>query len=245
MTSGRPASSDAGIPLSFASRVLAGTLLRLFHDGGKVVCRVGIDVEGGAEASRHPQSIIAANHNSLVDTPVVFMTLDRRRRRRTATVGGLDYFRASASQPWMERLFRRAAIWFIQGAMNVLLIDRKGGEYSELDRIDALLADGWSLVIFPEATRSRDGRMGRFRLGAAELARRHDLPIVPAHIAGTDGVLPPGVRWPQPGRLRVRFGEPLFAEDGESASTFTQRIRGSIERLGEEQVDAAPAGVVL
>ena len=74
MTSGRPASSNAGIPLSFASRVLAGALLRLFHDGGKVVCRVGIDVEGGEEASRHPQSIIAANHNSLVDTPVVSMS---------------------------------------------------------------------------------------------------------------------------------------------------------------------------
>lgn len=222
------------VPSSWPSRVLSRTILRCLHGGGQVVCRVPIEVSGREHLREVGQSIVVANHNSLVDTPVIFLALPRSRRNLTATVGGLDYFTPAPSQPWLERSFRRLVIWFIRSAMNVLLIERKGGEYSQIDRIDAMLAKGWSLVVFPEATRSRSGRMGRFRHGAAELARRHQLPVVPAHIGGTESILPPGVRWPQPGTLRIAFGRPMLAEQDESSGEFTSRLREAISTLGPD-----------
>lgn len=221
-----------GVPSSRPTRLLARGILRFLHDCGQIVCRVPIDVVGREHLEAVGQSIVVANHNSLVDTPVIFMTLPPERRDHTATVGGRDYFTPSAGQPWWERFLRHVVIWFIRGAMNVLLIDRKGGEYSQIDRIDAMLTKGWSLVMFPEATRSRSGGMGRFRHGAAELARRHGIPVVPVHVGGTETVLPPGVRWPQRGRLRVVYGEALRAGENESAAAFTARLRDAVADLG-------------
>jgi len=237
--------SDAagfGVPAPWPTRLLSRSLLRMLHDLGQVVCRVPIETEGFDVVDATTPSIVVANHHSLVDTPVIFMALSAARRRRTATVGGLDFFAARSGQPWHERLFRRVVIAFIRGAMNVLLIDREGGEYSHIDRIDAMLSAGWSLVIFPEATRSRTGRMGRFRHGAAELARRHDLPVVPVHIDGTQRVLPPGVRWPRPSTIRMRAGEPLRIGSDESIGDFTRRLRNAVESLGAE-VATVSAGV--
>ena len=222
------------VPGSWPSRVLARGLLRFLHDCGKVVCRVPIEVSGREHVEGVGQSIVVANHNSLVDTPVLFLALPRSRRDRTATVGGLDYFTPDSSQPRTERLFRNVVIWFIRSAMNVLLIQRKGGEYSQIDRIDAMLTEGWSLVVFPEATRSRSGRMGRFRHGAAELARRNRLPVIPAYVDGTDAVLPPGVRWPKAGTLRIAFGEPLLSGEEESSAAFTSRLREAVSMLAPE-----------
>ena len=102
---------------------------------------------------------------------------------------------------------------------------------AELDRIDAMIAAGWSLVIFPEATRSRDGRPGRFRHGAAELARRNDLPVIPVRIEGTEHILPPGVWWPRAAPLRMIAGEPLRAAADETATAFTRRLAVAIESL--------------
>lgn len=197
----------------------------------RLFCRIPIEVSNASEVARHRQSIVVSNHHSLFDTPLIFLSLPGGRRRFTATVGGLDFFAVRPEQPWFERLFRRVVIWFIRSAMNVLLIDRVGGEYSQLDRIDSMLGAGWSLVIFPEATRSRSGEMGRFRHGAAELARRHRLPVVPAHVSGTDRILPPGIRWPRSGRLQVVFGEALVPEPEESSASLTARLRDAISRL--------------
>ena len=231
MTPATPDTFAFRIPMSLPSRLVARGLLGVLHFAGRLVCRVPIRRIGFDRVARLPQSIMVANHHSLIDTPCLFMSVARGRRNRTATVGGLDYFEARPEQPWYERVFRRVVIWFIRSSMNVMLIDRVGGEYSELDRIDAMIARGWSLVIFPEATRSRDGRIGRFRHGAAELARRNDLPVIPVRIDGTERILPPGVSWPRSAPLRMVAGEPLRADPEETAAAFTKRLIVAIEDL--------------
>ncbi len=60
-----------------------------------------------------------------------------------------------------------------------------------------VLADGWSLLIFPEGTRSTDGWMGRFRMGAAYLACEHGVPVVPVAHRGTFAAMPRGQGWPE------------------------------------------------
>ncbi len=88
-----------------------------------------------------------------------------------------------------------------------------------------VLADGWSLVIFPEGTRSKDGWMGNFRMGAAFLAHEHGVPVVPVAHRGTFAAMPRGQGWPSPGRrqLTIRFGEPLRAAPRASRCASSRR----------------------
>ena len=99
-----------------------------------------------------------------------------------------------------------------------------------------VLADGWSLVIFPEGTRSKDGWVGHFQLGAAYLACQHDVPVVPVAHRGTFAAMPRGQGWPSPGRrqLSVRFGEPLSPGRDESPRDFAPKIRDAVAALLDE-----------
>ena len=99
-----------------------------------------------------------------------------------------------------------------------------------------VLADGWSLVIFPEGTRSKDGWMGTFRMGAAFLAHEHGVPVVPVAHRGTFAAMPRGQGWPSPGRrqLTIRFGEPLRPREGESVREFAPRIKAAVATLLDE-----------
>jgi len=99
-----------------------------------------------------------------------------------------------------------------------------------------LLADGWSVLVFPEGTRSADGWVGRFRLGAAALAVENRVPVVPVSIRGSYAAMPRGRGWPRPGRMpvSVRFGDPLTCGAGESVRDFGVRIHGAVSQLLDE-----------
>jgi 1-acyl-sn-glycerol-3-phosphate acyltransferase len=115
--------------------------------------------------------------------------------------------------------------------------------------VDALIDDGWSLLIFAEGTRSRDGRIGRLRSGAAVLAAAHDRPIVPVHVTGTRAAMPVGQSWPRrrPGRwprrrhdVEIRFGPPIRLGGTEDRHAVMERVRGFFASCGAATT-AAPA----
>lgn len=169
-------------------------------------------------------ALIVANHSSHLDTPLVLCTLPDAMRRKTAVAAAADYFfdtwwRATAS-----------AIVF-----NTFPIERRGGKLSATP--GDLLADGWNVVVFPEGTRSPDGWMERFRMGAAYLAVEHNVPIIPVGIKGSFAAMPRGRGWPVPGRptVGVRYGDPLHAKDGESAREFAPRISAAVSALLDEE----------
>ncbi|MGC4942845.1 lysophospholipid acyltransferase family protein [Kribbella sp. DT2] len=169
-------------------------------------------------------ALIVANHSSHLDTPLVLCTLPDAMRRKTAVAAAADYFfdtwwRATAS-----------AIVF-----NTFPIERRGGKLSATP--GDLLADGWNVVVFPEGTRSPDGWMERFRMGAAYLAVEHNVPIIPVGIKGSFAAMPRGRGWPVPGRptVAVRYGDPLHAKDGESAREFAPRISAAVSALLDEE----------
>ena len=101
--------------------------------------------------------IFAANHASHLDTPLVLLSLPDEWRRRTAVAAAADYF--------FDTWWRAVGSSLI---FNTFPIDRRGGSMATTP--GEVLADGWSLVIFPEWTRSKDGCMGSFRLGSAFLS---------------------------------------------------------------------------
>jgi 1-acyl-sn-glycerol-3-phosphate acyltransferase len=169
-------------------------------------------------------ALIVANHSSHLDTPLLLCTLPDAMRRKTAVAAAADYFfdtwwRATAS-----------AIVF-----NTFPIERRSGKLSATP--GDLLADGWNVVVFPEGTRSPDGWMERFRMGAAYLAVEHGVPVIPVGIKGSFAAMPRGRAWPIPGRqtVAVRYGDALHPAEGESARDFAPKISAAVSALLDEE----------
>jgi 1-acyl-sn-glycerol-3-phosphate acyltransferase len=106
--------------------------------------------------------------------------------------------------------------------------------------VDRLFDRRWNLVVFAEGTRSRDGRVGVLRPGAAVLAARHQRPIVPVHIAGTHAAMPIGSRWmvrPDGGfrhALAVSIGSPIVVGRGDDRFETMERVRLFMEAHGAD-----------
>lgn len=167
--------------------------------------------------------IFAANHASHLDTPLILLSLPDEWRRRTAVAAAADYF----FDTWWRAV--GSSLLF-----NTFPIDRRGGAMATTP--GEVLADGWSLVIFPEGTRSQDGWMGKFRMGAAFLSHEFGVPVVPVAHRGTFAAMPRGAGWPSAGRrqLTIRFGEPLQPAEGESVREFAPRIKDAVAQLLDE-----------
>jgi 1-acyl-sn-glycerol-3-phosphate acyltransferase len=167
--------------------------------------------------------IFVANHASHLDTPLLLLSLPDEWRRRTAVAAAADYF----FDTWWRAV--GSAVVF-----NTFPIERRGGSMATTP--GEVLAEGWSLVIYPEGTRSQDGHVGRFQLGAAWLAVQHGVPVVPIAHRGTFAAMPRGQGWPSRGRrqLTVRFGRPLVPGTDESARDFAPRVRAAVAQLLDE-----------
>ncbi|WP_432572957.1 lysophospholipid acyltransferase family protein [Kineococcus sp. SYSU DK005] len=165
-------------------------------------------------------AVIVANHSSHLDTPVLLEALGPRRRRRVAVAAAADYF--------FDVWWRSAPSGLVIGTFP---LDRRGGPGANAS--SRLLADGWSLVIFPEGGRSYTGEMRPFKKGAAYLALEAGVPVVPVALRGTFEAMPPRQNWPTKGRPRigVTFGEPLHGKPGERAGDFTPRIEEAVAKL--------------
>lgn len=168
--------------------------------------------------------IFAANHHSHLDTGLLLHSLPERFRRRTIVAAGADYFFDKKWKAACSALF-----------LNAVPIERKKVSRRSSDQLLALLADDWSLVIFPEGGRSPDGWGQDYKPGAAFLAIRRGCPVVPVHIEGTNDVLPKGKNVPKRHACTVTFGDPLIARDGEDARAFSPRIEAAIALLADEQ----------
>lgn len=186
--------------------------------------QVRVDVHGLEELRDfHAPALIVANHASHLDTAVLLTTLPGQRRRRTAVAAAADYF----FDTW----------WRAGGsaiAFNTFPIER--GHSTRLAAPGDLLAGGWSVLVYPEGTRSPDGFIGHFKLGAAWLAVQHQVPVIPVGLRGTYAAMPRGRGWPVPGRPRVsvRYGPPIFPGKGETVRQLAPRIALAVNRLVQE-----------
>jgi 1-acyl-sn-glycerol-3-phosphate acyltransferase len=167
--------------------------------------------------------IFVANHSSHLDTALLLTTLPVEWQRKVAVGAAADYF----FDAWWRAV--GSALVF-----STFPIERGGVGLS--DTPSRLLADGWSLVMFPEGTRSPDGWTRRFRLGAAYLAHAAGVPVVPVGLVGSFAAMPRGRGWPKPGRpeVHVRYGHPLAAETDEDARAFGARITAATATLLDE-----------
>ena len=175
--------------------------------------------------------VFVANHSSHLDTPTILRALPWKWRQRTLVAAAADYFYRD------RRIASLVSLLF-----NTIPIARDGGGNGELDHVDRLLDDRWNLLLFPEGTRSRQGRIKRLRSGAALLAKRHHSAIVPIFISGTNAVMPPGRVWPRRKLwrrrypVRIAFGDPIRPLDDESPRQLTERVGEFFESQAEPVV---------
>ena len=176
--------------------------------------------------------VVVANHSSHLDAPLIFTTLPRRLARYLAAGAAADYF---FDVRWRKGL---TALFF-----NAFPIHRSGLN-RPASEARSLLQRGVPLLVFPEGTRSRTGRIGTFKSGAAALANAADVPCVPVAIIGAGLAHPRGSKWPKAGRppVAVVFGEPVFANKGETPNDYMRRVRGEVQRLHDQHAHTMLAG---
>jgi len=171
--------------------------------------------------------IFVANHCSHMDTPLILRALPWTWRWRTAVAAAADYF-------YKQRLLAHA----VSLAFNTVPVERNGGGVRSASVLDRLLDQGWSVVLFAEGTRSRDGVVGRLHGGAAVLAAQHDIAIVPVYVSGTHATMPVGRRWmrrrPDGSRqhVRVAFGPAIPHPGHEHRKEVMERVRLFFESQG-------------
>lgn len=207
----------------FAKAVRAGIL----QFGFKPLLHKEIDLEiTGREVldGLEMPVLFAANHSSHLDAPVLLTSLPPKWRHMTAVGAAADYF----FDVWWRAIGSMLAF-------NTFPVVR-GGIRKSARLGQRLLAEGWNIVVFPEGTRSQDGWMGDFKGGTAYLAIESRLPIVPIALIGTYQAMPKGRGWPVSGRppVHVRFGRPLWPEEGERSRDLIARVRASLEALIDE-----------
>src|SRR3712207_6634491 len=127
--------------------------------------------------------------------------------RKVAYLAKAEYWRGTGISGWLSRtLFT---------ALGALPVEREASRAAQaaLDTAMTVLRAGEAFGIYPEGTRSRDGRLARGKTGVAWLALTADCPVVPVAVHGTDRAQPVDARWPRPARVSVTFGTPLTFPD--------------------------------
>jgi 1-acyl-sn-glycerol-3-phosphate acyltransferase len=207
------------------SRVLAGPFLHTLWRP-EIIGSEHIPASGGA--------ILASNHLSIVDSIFLPLMVDRP----VTFAAKSEYFTGTRPIDRLTGAYMRAT--------NQISVDRDQAR-AGLDMLDAalgLLRQGALFGIYPEGTRSPDGRLYRGRPGVGWLALNSGLPVIPVAMSGTDHVLPPGRKVPRVGKIKIRVGEPLTFEAARtlpSASrqrrAITDEVMNAIQALsGQEYV---------
>jgi long-chain acyl-CoA synthetase len=167
-------------------------------------------------ANLHGPVIFATNHQSILDVPCILMALPFRWRRRVAPAAAREWF-APHFHPqrfsWRRRLTNGFSYFLAALFFNIFTLpQRESGATGALRYAGELVSGGWCILIFPEGVRSETGGILPFQPGAAMMAARLGVPIVPVRLDGLDKVLHPNWRMARPGRVGVRFGAPIRME---------------------------------
>ncbi len=200
---------------------------RLFY----LICRAAfrLRIEGREYEPHSGPLIVAGNHASTLDPPLIGMCL----RRQSAYMAKEELFAVPILGPWLR-------------SIGCFPVRRGTPDRKAIRRSLEVLEQGRVLVIFPEGTRSLDGRLRDPEPGAAMIALRTGVPVLPAAVVNSHRILPKGAGWPRFEQVTVRFAPPLAVPkvegrlDHATMEQWGRRIMKEIERLLPE--DQRPAG---
>jgi 1-acyl-sn-glycerol-3-phosphate acyltransferase len=221
-------------------------LVSLFEKSGRIQHRIAqkwarmcvwvsgsrVTIRGAENLSKYPVAVYASNHTSYMDTPVVFSSL-----------------------PFQFRILAKRELWKI--AFIGWYLDRSGQIPIDVGNAHATLASlgagvkalrsGMPLFVFPEGARTPDGELQEFLAGAAFLAIRAQVPLIPIALSGVYDLLPIHTHHIYPSELRLSVGEPIETRGMtvRQIDELTARLRAAIAAMLEsgEQVEAESLAV--
>lgn len=199
---------------------------RIFNSVLRVMLtlRHSIEVSGLENLESGGPFVFTPNHSSHFDLLSIAGSLPHRMVHRTFAVAAKDYFFNGTLKTLAARTF-----------VNAIPFDRKGRVNESMQRCREALDDGYSLVIFPEGTRSPDGLLQEFKPGVGQLLAGHaKARAIPVFIDGAYQIMPKGSKRPREGKLKVTFGKPISFRD---LKNEPEGFRQVAERLRAEVVD--------
>ncbi|MGB6161510.1 MAG: lysophospholipid acyltransferase family protein [Pseudonocardiaceae bacterium] len=198
-------------------------------------------VRSAEHIPRRGGAILASNHLAVADSFFLPLMI----RRRVTFLAKREYFTTPGLRGWLKRQFFSAT--------GQVPIDRSSASAAQaaLDTGARLLASGKLLGIYPEGTRSPDGRLYKGKTGVARMALEAGVPVIPVVMVGTDKVSPMGTKMWRPHPVEIRFGAPLdFSRyAGLAGDRFVERsmvdeiMYALMELSGQEYVDTYAASV--
>jgi 1-acyl-sn-glycerol-3-phosphate acyltransferase len=213
------------------SKLILGPGLRLLART-EVIGKENVPERGGA--------ILASNHLSVLDSAYLPLLLERP----VIFAAKSEYFTGTRPVERIAGMYLRAT--------KQLSVDRTAARAGQ-EMLEAALKrvqDGELFGIYPEGTRSPDGKLYRGRTGVGWLALRSGAPVIPVAMIGTDRLMPPGRVVPRPGRIQIRIGHPLRFDEyiGQPAGArqrreVTDRVIESIRELSGQEYEPIYASV--
>jgi 1-acyl-sn-glycerol-3-phosphate acyltransferase len=209
----------------------------ILHYGARPLVRFALRpaVHGAEAVPKHGPVILASNQLSFFDSVAIPLVVPRQ----VTFLAKAEYFEGHGFSGWLSRRFFEE--------MGHVPVHRGQGRaaWGSVRIAQEVLAAGGALGIYPEGTRSLDGRLYRGRTGVARLTLLTGAPVVPVALAGTDRVQPVGARFPRPHPVTVRFGAPMefsqyAGKEGQvpALRAITDEIIAAIRALsGQEYVN--------
>jgi 1-acyl-sn-glycerol-3-phosphate acyltransferase len=174
----------------------------------------GLRVRGAEHVPASGPALIVSNHQSILDPPVIGGAARRQ-----------IYFLAKAE------LFRIPMFGSLIRALHARPVRREGSDPGALRTAAQLLGEGKALLVFPEGTRSLNGRLGEGKPGVGMLAVTSGAPVVPVYVSGTLEALPKGSAWPRRSQVSVSFGPALHFKPRNGAGRKERYREAALEMM--------------
>jgi 1-acyl-sn-glycerol-3-phosphate acyltransferase len=174
----------------------------------------GLRVRGAEHVPASGPALIVSNHQSILDPPVIGGAARRQ-----------IYFLAKAE------LFRIPMFGSLIRALHARPVRREGSDPGALRTAAQLLGEGKALLVFPEGTRSLNGRLGEGKSGVGMLAVTSGAPVVPVYVSGTLEALPKGSAWPRRSQVSVSFGPALHFKPRNGAGRKERYREAAVEMM--------------
>jgi 1-acyl-sn-glycerol-3-phosphate acyltransferase len=179
-----------------------------------------LSVIGKEHLPRTAPFVLVANHTSHLDALVLGSILPARLRHRTFALAAGDTFFSSPGRALFAAFF-----------LNALPLWRRRPVHHALEELRSrLVGDPCGLVVFPEGTRSRDGRLQNFKPGIGALIAGTEVPVIPCALNGTYAALPPGKSIPRPHKISVQIGQALQFSNVENCREGWEQMAAQVER---------------
>jgi 1-acyl-sn-glycerol-3-phosphate acyltransferase len=197
--------------LHWAWWFVIGAYLRGYHR---------LEVLGRENIPATPPFALVANHNSHLDALALAAMLPPRLRHRVCPIAAGDtFFQTPAMAAFAAFVLNALPLW-----------RRHCGTHALHELRDRLLHEPCACILFPEGTRSRDGKMNGFKAGIGMLVAGAKVPVVPCHLSGCDRAWPPHSRFPAPKKISIRIGEPISFESTPDTRSGWESIAGELEQ---------------